>query len=130
MLYLSRFTFPSQERESLSFHGPQRQCYNTNYPFGIIARFDPTVIEFEPVTILYGGNGTGKSTALNVIAEKLRLERESPFNATSFYGDYVNDLTWDYLRAFLMMGSSSSTLSPLFTRMAVSTPSKSARMAL
>ena len=69
MIYLSRFTFPSQERESFAFHGPQRQCYNTNYPFGVIARFDPTVIEFEPVTILYGGNGTGKSTALNVIAD-------------------------------------------------------------
>ena len=52
MLCLSRFTFPSQERESVYFHGPQRQCYNTAYPFGIIARFDAAEIEFEPVTIL------------------------------------------------------------------------------
>ena len=49
---------------------------------------------------------------------------------TCFNGDYVNDLTWDYLRAILMMGSSSSTLSPLFTSTAVRMPSKSARMAL
>ena len=89
MLYLSRFTFPSQERESLAFHGPQRQCYNTNYPFGIIARFDPTVIEFEPVTILYGGNGTGKSTALNVIAEKLALQRDARYNRSIFFERYV-----------------------------------------
>ena len=90
MLYLSRFTFPSQERESLFFHGPQRQCYNTNYPFGVIARFDPTVLEFEPVTILYGGNGCGKSTALNVIAETLGLQRDARCNRSSFFEDYTH----------------------------------------
>jgi Cdc6-like AAA superfamily ATPase len=89
MLYLSRFTFPSQERESLFFHGPQRQCYNTYYPFGVITRFDPTEIEFEPITILYGGNGTGKSTALNVIAEKLQLQRDARYNRSSFFEGYV-----------------------------------------
>ena len=89
MLYLSRFTFPSQERESFAFHGPQRQCYNTNYPFGVLARFDPTVIEFEPVTILYGGNGSGKSTALNVIAEKLGLQRDARYNRSTFFESYV-----------------------------------------
>ncbi len=89
MLYLSRFTFPSQERESLFFHGPHRQCYNTNYPFGLIARFDPTVLAFEPVTILYGGNGCGKSTALNVIAEKLGLARDARYNRSTFFEDYV-----------------------------------------
>lgn len=90
MIYLSHFTFPSQERESFCFHGPQRQCYNTNYPFGILSRFDPTVLDFEPVTILYGGNGSGKSTALNVIAEKLRLQRDARYNRSSFFEQYVN----------------------------------------
>ena len=89
MRYLHRFTFPSQERESIFFHGPQRQCYNTNYPFGVIARFDPTVIEFDPVTILYGGNGCGKSTALNVIAEKLGLQRDARYNRSTFFEGYV-----------------------------------------
>ena len=90
MIYLSHFTFPSQERESFCFHGPQRQCYNTNYPFGILSRFDPTVLDFEPVTILYGGNGSGKSTALNVIAEKLRLQRDARYNRSSFFEQYVD----------------------------------------
>ncbi len=89
MLYLSRFTFPSQERESFFFHEVKRKCYDTFYPFGVIARFDPTVIEFEPVTILYGGNGSGKSTALNVIAEKLGLQRDARYNRSSFFEDYV-----------------------------------------
>lgn len=89
MLCLSRFTFPSQEAESFAFHGNKRQCYNTNYPFGVIARFAPTVIEMEPVTILYGGNGSGKSTALNVIAEKLGLQRDARYNRSAFFEDYV-----------------------------------------
>lgn len=45
---------------------------------------------FRPVTILYGGNGSGKSTALNVIAEKLRLERSSAYNRSRFFQDFVD----------------------------------------
>ncbi len=38
--------------------------------FKLLSKHDFKRIDFEPVTILYGGNGSGKSTALNVIAEK------------------------------------------------------------
>ncbi|MBQ1970143.1 MAG: ATP-binding protein [Paludibacteraceae bacterium] len=31
-------------------------------------------IDPEPVTVLYGGNGCGKTTVLNVIAQKLELK--------------------------------------------------------
>ena len=78
MLYLRSFTFPSQERESFNFHGARRQCYNTVYPFGVLCRFDPTLLTMDAVTILYGGNGTGKTTALNVMAAKLGLLRDTP----------------------------------------------------
>ena len=54
MLYLRSFTFPSQERESFNFHGARRQCYNTVYPFGVLCRFDPTVLTMDAVTILRG----------------------------------------------------------------------------
>ena len=47
-------------------------------------------IFFRPITILYGGNGSGKSTALNVIAEKLRLFRNSAYNRSRFFEDYVD----------------------------------------
>lgn len=45
--------------------------------------------EFPPVTILYGGNGSGKTTALNVIAEKLHLQRDTLYNRSSFFEDYT-----------------------------------------
>jgi predicted ATPase len=46
-------------------------------------------IDFEPVTILYGSNGSGKSTALNVIAEKCQIMRTAIFNKSNFFPDYV-----------------------------------------
>ena len=41
------------------------------------------------MTILYGGNGSGKTTALNVIGEKLGLHRDSLYNRSNFFEDYI-----------------------------------------
>lgn len=89
MLYLDSFTFPDARQEEWRLNGILETCYSSYYPFGILSRRQFQRIDFEPVTILYGGNGTGKSTALHVIAEKLGLEREAPYNRTSFFEDYV-----------------------------------------
>ncbi|MGN0997817.1 MAG: AAA family ATPase [Candidatus Ventricola sp.] len=90
MLYLETFTFPDDDREFDYLLGVKRKCYTSYYPFKILSRRRFGRIDFEPVTILYGGNGTGKSTALHVIAERARLQREAPFNSSSFFGDYVS----------------------------------------
>lgn len=89
MLYLNTFTFPDDDREFDYCLGVKRKCYTSFYPFKVLSRHRFERIDFEPVTILYGGNGTGKSTALNVIAQKLQLAREAPFNETSFFPDYL-----------------------------------------
>ena len=78
MVYLSNFQFPHVEREYDFFLRQKRTCYDTYYPFQILSKHNLTRLDFEPVTILYGGNGSGKTTALNVIAEKLGLERDMP----------------------------------------------------
>ena len=89
MLYLSRFTFPDVEREVSFIMDEKRTCYDSFYPFKILSRNDLTELEFEPVTILYGGNGCGKTTAINVIAEKLGLQRDALYNRSSFFDDYA-----------------------------------------
>ena len=89
MVYLSKFIFPSQDQEETFRFGIRRTCYDSWYPFGILTKHGLRQLDFEPVTILYGGNGSGKSTALNVICEKLGLDRDTLFNRSNFYEDYL-----------------------------------------
>ena len=90
MLYLSEFEFPHVERETSFLMDIKRKCYDTFYPFKVLSQRSLYRLEFEPVTILYGGNGSGKTTALNVIAEKLHLRRNTLYNRSSFYEDYLD----------------------------------------
>lgn len=88
-MYLSNFQFADELKEELFLNGIKRTCYNSFYPFGVLSMHHLHRLDFEPVTILYGGNGSGKSTALNVICEKLGLHRDTLYNRSSFYEDYL-----------------------------------------
>lgn len=90
MIYLDNFTFPNGEMEFDFILSIKRNCYDSFYPFKILSAHGFNRIDFEPVTILYGGNGSGKSTALNVIAEKTLIHRDSIYNKSNFFPDYVN----------------------------------------
>ena len=90
MIYLTHFSFPSQEEEYTFHFHLKRTCYDTLYPFGILSKRHLECLDFEPVTILYGGNGSGKTTALNVMAEKLGLPRDTPYNRSNFFEDYAD----------------------------------------
>ncbi len=89
MLYLSQFEFPNAEREFDFILQQKRTCYDTYYPFKILSEHQLEVLNFEPVTILYGGNGSGKTTALNVMAEKLSCARDALYNRSAFFEDYT-----------------------------------------
>lgn len=89
MIYLSHFQFPDREIEYDFILSQKRTCYDTWYPFQILSRHGLIMLDFEPVTILYGGNGSGKTTVLNVIAEKLNLKRDTLYNRSSFFEDYT-----------------------------------------
>lgn len=90
MVYLKFFIFPNDDMEFDFFMSIKRKCYDTFYPFKILSAHGFERIDFEPVTILYGGNGSGKSTALNVIAEKTAVRRDSIYNKSNFFPDYVS----------------------------------------
>lgn len=89
MLYLSHFQFPGRELEYNFNMNEKRTCYDTFYPFLVLSEHHLEMLDFEPVTILYGGNGSGKTTALNVIAEKLGLERDTLYNRSNFFEEYT-----------------------------------------
>lgn len=89
MVYLSHFEFPDREREYDFTMKLKRTCYDTVYPFLVLSEHRLKMLDFEDVTILYGGNGSGKTTALNVIAEKLGLFRDTLYNRSNFFEDYT-----------------------------------------
>lgn len=101
MVYLETFYFPSVEKEedelqeffySEEHRRPIKPALNyiaeKVYPFSLLTH-RLTCLDFEPITILYGGNGSGKSTILNVISNKLHISREAPYNSSYLMKEYV-----------------------------------------
>ena len=90
MIFLENITFPSDDKESAFIWGIKETCFNSYYPFRTLAINGLSRLDFEPLTVLYGGNGSGKTTALNVIAEKIAAKRGAVFNRTNFFTNYVD----------------------------------------
>lgn len=89
MIFLSSFTFPDKNDEQGFFEGQKMTCYTNFYPFQVLAEKGLKKLDFSHITVLYGGNGSGKTTALNVIGETLHLQRDSVYNRSSFFEAYT-----------------------------------------
>ncbi|MCR5453463.1 MAG: AAA family ATPase [Bacteroidales bacterium] len=94
MIYLDTFSLASENDENnfISFnYRTHMTCYRSYYPFNIFPLKGFCRMDFDmPITILYGGNGSGKTTALNIIAQKIGVARGSLFNDTPFMEPYLN----------------------------------------
>ena len=60
------------------------------YPFGFFE--SQKTFSFDALTILYGNNGCGKSTILNLIAASLKLPRRSDTNTSPFFNLFCENL--------------------------------------
>ena len=91
MVYLNEFHLQSADDEWQFFRRRSKGCYDSFYPYQFFPQQkELSELFFSDITILCGSNGSGKSTSLNVIAEKLELKRETPFNKTDFFDPYIN----------------------------------------
>ena len=91
MVYLNEFHLQSADDEWQFFRRRPKGCYDSFYPYQFFPQQkELSELFFSDITILCGSNGSGKSTLLNVIAEKLELKRETPFNKTDFFDPYIN----------------------------------------
>jgi len=89
VLYLEDFTLASENDEWQFFLKQKSRAFSDYYPFQLFPDKQVPTLQFEPVTILYGDNGSGKSSLLNIIAEKLGLTRGTLYNRSSFFEDYL-----------------------------------------
>ena len=60
MIYLEGFRFASAVDEENFFFKMKRTCFDTYYPFQIFPKKDFYSVDFAPIAIFYGGNGSGK----------------------------------------------------------------------
>lgn len=89
MIYLDSFKFAKQNEEEDFIFKQKLRCYDSYYPFQVYPQKGFSQIDFSDITILYGGNGSGKSTALNLIANKIEAQRDAVYNRTNFFEDYL-----------------------------------------
>lgn len=85
-LYLRDFSFPSIRQEDFDL---QCECGTEYYPYRVLSGRGLFGLSFAPVTILYGGNGSGKSTALNVMASRMELHRDAPYDPGPYFTEYL-----------------------------------------
>lgn len=52
---------------------------------------------FAPITIFYGGNGSGKSTMLNIIADAIGIKNKTLGNENEYFNGYVRRCSFDML---------------------------------
>ncbi len=119
MIYLNSFALPDEDMEIdyLSGCGKfRRTCYDTKYPFGMFSgRGFPEEFIFSDITIFCGNNGSGKSTVLNLIAEKLGVKRDSPYNRSEFFDDFVSVCGYE-LQSHISPDSRALTSDDVFER--------------
>jgi predicted ATPase len=90
MIYIDSFKFPTANQEEM-FLGPKLFVPTEIYPWRFLSSKGFTDIDCEKITILYGSNGSGKSTALNTIVQKIGIQRDTPFNRGFFHYDEFID---------------------------------------
>ena len=96
MIYLDYFKFASQDEEEGFAFSQKRTCFDSYYPFQIFIKKGFNRIDFDNITILYGGNGSGKSTALNLIANMIDADRDTVYNRSNFFEEYLGFCKVEY----------------------------------
>ena len=69
------------------------------YPYHVFADKEDKLLLFKPITILYGNNASGKSTILNIMANKLQLQgheyaTSNKFGNTPYFSDFIDECSY------------------------------------
>lgn len=69
------------------------------YPYHVFAKKTEKLLLFNPITVLYGNNASGKSTLLNIIANKLQLKGYeyaacNQYGRVMYFSEYVKECSY------------------------------------
>lgn len=89
MTYIKEFNLPDSDTEYDSIVHERKTGFINVYPFNIFSNKELTKIKFNKITIFYGENGSGKSTILNIISEKLNAKKSNNFVKGEYFNKYL-----------------------------------------
>ena len=98
MIYVRKLNLPSEHAEIKAIELEKRTCFHTFYPFKIFPEKKLSEVQFDGITMFYGGNGSGKSTVLNILAAKIHAIRYSEFNDAPLFDQFVQMCSVDFSR--------------------------------
>ena len=88
MIYLKTFNLLTQRQEHDIMFGTADINENV-YPLKLFPYKEFENIEFEPITIFYGGNGSGKTTILNIISDTVKASKRNIVKRNNIFNTYV-----------------------------------------
>jgi len=90
MLYLEQFNLVDEDA-NLDLVKKIKSSYTDDewFPLGFFKKKKLSQIDFEPITIFYGGNGSGKSSLLNLIAENFGFLRHADVAVTKAFTEFA-----------------------------------------
>jgi predicted ATPase len=96
MIYLKSFNLLTEieEHEIITLY-EVRKIFNSTYPIGMFPLRDLEKITFNNITIFCGGNGSGKTTILNIISEKLKSIRKAKTDKGHIFHKYVEFCSYE-----------------------------------
>lgn len=88
IIYLSNFLLSKKELSNPNV-----------YPYHVFADKTEKIFVFQSITVLYGDNASGKSTLLNVIANKLDMEGKeyatsNKYGIIPYFSDFINECSY------------------------------------
>ena len=89
MVYLEKFFLLDEESE-FSIASTAMNIHNNYYPLHIFPKKEFKQITFDPITIFYGGNGSGKTTILNIISDSVRASKRNIIKRSDLFDEYVH----------------------------------------
>ncbi len=88
MIYLKNFKLLNEDYED-GMIANKMNIHTNFYPLRIFPEKEFEKIDFEPITIFYGGNGSGKTTILNIISDTISASKRNIDKRTIFFDQYV-----------------------------------------
>jgi predicted ATPase len=87
MIFINKFVFPPPDKVQGIILTEQRTCINNPYPIPFLVNKKIGEINFAPITVFYGGNGSGKTTILNIIARRIGSVKKNDYKIAEYFDE-------------------------------------------